>query len=116
MSPQNPLAATIEVLTSSVTRGDALPYRITKIGSVDLICGLQYRLERDSTDGWIHVNPGMAFRAIGFGVPPGENRELTAMIPAEGPAGLYRLSTSVSSNHAHGNHQLSVHFDVHPAC
>jgi hypothetical protein len=116
MSPPSPLAATIEVLTPSVGPGDELPYRITNVGSIDLICGLQYRLERETTDGWIHMNPGMAFRAIGFGVPPGENRELTAMIPAKGPAGRYRLSAAMTGDHAQGNPRLSVRFDVHPVC
>jgi hypothetical protein len=105
----------MEVLTRSARPGDELPYRITNIGSVDLICGLQYRLERESANGWIHMNPGMAFRAIGFGVPPGQNRELIAIIPADSPIGLYRLNTSVNSDHAQGNLPLSVRFDVHPA-
>lgn len=51
----------MKVLIWSVAPGDDLPYRITNTGSVELICGVAYRMERETSDGWIHMNPGMAF-------------------------------------------------------
>lgn len=82
--PTDQLAATIELLDTQISPGDELRYKINNTGSLDLICGLPYRLERETTGGWVPMNPEMAFRAIGFGVLPGESRELTATIPVEG--------------------------------
>lgn len=112
MFAQNRLAATIEVLGTHVGPGDELGYRINNTGSVELICGLAYRLERKTSDGWVHTNPGMAFRLIGFGVLPGQGRELSAMIPADALGGSYRISTSVTSDHVEGAVRLSARFHV----
>jgi uncharacterized membrane protein len=114
VSAEGRLSATMEVLTRSVRPGDELPYRITNTGSVELICGVGYRMERETSDGWIHMNPGMAFRSIGFGVLPGEHRDLSAMVPADAPAGSYRISTSVTSDHVEGVVRLSAGFEVQP--
>jgi hypothetical protein len=107
------LAATLEVLSPDVRPGDTLRYRINNTGSIELICGLGYRLERKTTEGWVLMNPGMAFRAIGFGVLPDERRELRATIPAHAAVGPYRISTSVNSDHLDGTLRLSADFDVH---
>src|SRR5947209_8961884 len=80
---RNRLAATLEVLSPDVRPGDTLRYRINNTGSIALICGLGYRLERKTAEGWVLMNPGMAFRAIGFGVLPDESRELRATVPAD---------------------------------
>jgi hypothetical protein len=109
------LAATLEVLTPHVAPGDALSYRIVNTGSVGLICGLAYSLERESDAGWVLMNPDMPFRAIGFRVRPGESRKLQAVIPGDAPAGRYRITTRVNSDHADGPLLLSADLRVHPS-
>lgn len=112
VSTGNRFAATLEVLSLDVRPGDTLLYRINNTGFIELICGVGYRLERKTADGWILMNPGMAFQAIGLSVLPDENRELRAMIPADAPPGLYRISTSVNSDHAARTLGLSAGFGV----
>ena len=112
MSRPSGLEAVIELLATTVRPGDELGYRINNTGSVQLICGLPYCLEQETSDEWVPMNEGMAFRLIGFGVLPGESRELKVRIPADAPAGSYRLSTSVTSDHVRGAIRLSAHFDV----
>jgi uncharacterized membrane protein len=113
VSTENRLEATIAVTDTNVGAGDELRYRINNTGTVPLICGLSYRLERETVKGWVPMNPGMAFRAIGFGVLPGEGRELRATIPRDGPSGSYRISTSVRSDHVEGDVRLCARLHVH---
>jgi hypothetical protein len=112
MSSEHDARATIEVLRPSAQPGDELPYRINNTGSVELLCGLAHSLELETDDGWVQMNPSMAFPAIGFRVFPNESRELRARIPANAPAGTYRLSTSVTSYHARDWFRLSASFEV----
>jgi uncharacterized membrane protein len=103
----------MELLRVSVSAGEEVQYRIKNIGSVELICGLGYGLERETGYGSIHLNPGMAFPAVGLGISPGRHRDLTARVPVDAPAGRYRIGTSVSSDHAKEIVRLSARFDVH---
>jgi hypothetical protein len=103
VSTESRLEATIEVIDTNIGAGDEFRYRINNIGTVPLICGLSYRLERETAKGWVPMNPRTGFRAIGFGVLPGEGPELRATIPRDGPSGPYRISTSVRSDHVEGD-------------
>jgi hypothetical protein len=114
MCPQNGLGAVIELGTATARPGEPLGYRIVNTGAVPLICGLPYRLERETSSGWILMNPGMAFRLMGFGVAPGLSHGLRAAIPADAPPGRYRISASVTSDHAAGTIHTSALFDVRP--
>jgi hypothetical protein len=87
-------------------------YRINNTGSVGLICGRAYGLERKTDAGWVLMNRDMPFRAIGFRVLPGESRELQAVIPGDAPLGSYRLRTSVRSDHVARTVHLSAGFEV----
>jgi hypothetical protein len=113
VSAESRLSATIEVLVRTVRAGDQLPYRINNTGAVDLICGMGYSMERATGEGWVLVNPDMAFQTIGLGILPGEHRDLIARVPGGAAAGSYRLSTSVTSNHVEGPLRLSADFEVH---
>jgi len=110
MCPQDGLGAVIEL--AAARPGEPLGYRIVNTGAVRLICGLPYRLERETRSGWILMNPDMAFRLMGFGVAPGLSHELRATIPTDAPPGRYRISASVTSDHAPGTLQMSALFDV----
>jgi hypothetical protein len=88
--------AVIELPMTSVGPGDDLTYRLHNTGSVELICGVGYQLERESNGQWLPAGPPMWFPAIGLIVRPGEHRQLTAKIPADAPDGLYRINTSLS--------------------
>jgi hypothetical protein len=112
MAAEKRFDAMMEVRPAEVGPGQIVPYRIVNTGTVDLICGLAYRLERRADDTWVCMNPGMAFRAIGFGVSPGHYRELQARIPADAPPGLYRLIASAGSDHVSGRVEVSGQFSV----
>jgi hypothetical protein len=90
------LAARLE-LVGAPNRGGALAYRIVNTGAARLLCGCSYRLERQDGSEWVAMNPGMAFRTIGFGVDPGNERQLLLSVPADAPPGHYRIGTSVRS-------------------
>jgi hypothetical protein len=118
MSSKGGLSAKIELPAPAVRAGDRLEYSIVNTGSVELICGLPYRLERYADNAWILMNPNMAFALPGFGVKPGQTHLLTALVPAIAPAGKYRISTSVATNPLDEGHgarsvQISAQFDVH---
>lgn len=68
MTGENRLDATMEVVLPGVGPGEVVPYRIVNTGTVDLICGLPYRLERQADDGWVLMNPGMHFRLRGISI------------------------------------------------
>ena len=96
------LAAELELAAPRVRPGGQLGYRIVNSGSVTLVCGVGYSLERETTDGWTLENPRMAFPAIGLLVEPGASRELRANIPNHAAAGRYRIGTSVHTGHGEG--------------
>jgi hypothetical protein len=101
------------VLASEVARpGEKLPYAILNTGGLGLLCGLAYLLERFDGQGWVALNAGQAFRAIGFPVEPEERKELLAEIPIDAVAGLYRISTRVFGRHAPPALRLSGTFEV----
>lgn len=106
------LRAELEVDGRAVSPGQTLRYQIHNTGTIELICGVGYRLERASGDEWLHVNAGMAFVAIGFGVQPGERRELAASMPADAGTGRYRISTTVASDHVGGSVEIAAEFNV----
>jgi uncharacterized membrane protein len=112
---ENRPQARLEVLPEDLRPCDEVGYRITNTGTVDLVCGLPYRLERESPTGWVHVNEGMRFRLIGFGVRPGESHGLSAQIPPDAGPGRYRLSASVHSDHGNRSAHLSAEFHVQPS-
>ena len=112
MAGENRLGAAMEVVSPDVRAGELVPYRIINTGTVDLICGLPYRLERQTDNVWLPMNAGMPFRLIGFGVSPGHYRELQARVPNDAPTGLYRLIASVGSDHVSGRVEVSAHFSV----
>lgn len=89
------LDARLDLSDSSVIRGEDLSYTIVNTGTDRLICGVGYRLERQDKGEWIAMNLRTAFRAIGFILAPGEERQLRAAIPPTARAGQYRISTSV---------------------
>lgn len=108
----NDLASKIVVLGGPIRVGDTMRYRIANTGSIELICGVGYGLDRKTSEGWTAMNPGMAFPAIGLAALPNKNRELRATIPAQAPPGVYRISTTVNSGHAAKTLWLSTEFDV----
>jgi hypothetical protein len=113
VTAQGRLHASLEVMSLEVGAGGELRYRIRNMGDVRLICGLHYRLERKVGENeWMLMNAGVLFRTIGFGVDPGQYKELTARIPADAPAGLYRLLASVGSDHVPGRVEASAEFRV----
>jgi hypothetical protein len=110
---RNRLAATIELVAEVIRRGARLRYRISNTSSVELIGGLEYRLERENSDSWVRTNPGVPFAAVGFPLLPGESRELSATTPADGPAGSYRISAWPNGVPPIGGHvRVSVRFEV----
>jgi len=115
MADEKRLDAVMDLLPADVPPGEVAPYRIVNTGSVDLICGLPYRLERQTDDGWLWMNEGMAFRLIGFRVSPGHYRELEARVPEDAPPGPYRLIASVTSDHVSGRVEVSGRFSVSTA-
>lgn len=112
MTREDRLDAQMKVLVADARPGEVVPYQIVNSGTVQLMCGLPYRLERQTGDSWEQVNAGMAFRLMGFGVAPGQHRELHARIPDDAPAGQYRLTTSVPSDHVSGRMEVSTRFLV----
>jgi hypothetical protein len=112
MCPHDALGAEIRLVGPTARPGEASAYSIVNTGSVPLICGLRYRLERETSDGWVVMNPGMAFRLIGFAVLPGQARELKASIPPDAPTGVYRIRVSVTSDHADGALDLTAAFEI----
>jgi hypothetical protein len=82
------LASKIVVLGGPIRAGDTMRYRIANTGSIELICGVGYGLERKSSEGWTAMNPGMAFPAIGLALLPNKSRELRTTIPAQAPPGV----------------------------
>lgn len=112
MTAANRLDAAMQVMRPQARPGQVVPYRIINTGNVELICGFAYRLERETAESWVHMNPRMAFRLIGFGVSPGQYRELDARIPDDAPAGSYRLVASVGSDHTGGTVEVSAEFAV----
>jgi uncharacterized membrane protein len=112
MPGEDRLEAEMEVVLREVRPGERVPYRIVNTGSVELTCGLAYRLERKADHEWVHMNAGMAFRLIGFGVSPGHYRELDARIPEDAQPGEYRLIASVSSDRLAGDVALSAQLSV----
>jgi hypothetical protein len=114
MTGDGGLSAKLELLNATRRPGQKLGYKIANTGSVELTCGLLYRLERYADGGWITMNSEAAFRLIGFGVGPGQSRDLDATIPLGAPAGLYRISTSVTTDHGGGAADLAAEFEVSP--
>jgi hypothetical protein len=112
MATESRLDAAMEVVLQDVQPGEVVPYRIVNTGTINLICGLRYRLERQTDDGWVPMNAGMPFRLIGFGVLPGEWHELRARIPDDAPGGLYRLIASVGSDHVSGRVEICGEFSI----
>lgn len=112
MATESRLDAAMEVVSQDVQPGEVVPYRIVNTGTINLICGLPYRLERQTDDGWAPMNAGMPFRLIGFGVRPGRCHELRARIPDDAPGGLYRLIASVGSDHVSGRVEISGEFSI----
>jgi hypothetical protein len=108
-----PVLAGELVLAPDVARpGEKLPYAIVNTGTVALMCGHPYLLERWDEESWVAVNPDMAFTLQGYGVVPGGRKELTAEIPTDAVAGLYRISTRVFGRHAPPALRLSGTFEV----
>lgn len=89
------LDARLELGRGEVGAGDTLAYEIANKGTATLVCGYAYRLERQDERGWTVINQGMAFRAIGLLVEPGNKRQLKAEIPVGTKSGDYRISTTV---------------------
>lgn len=112
MTADNRLDAAMEIVPPGARPGEVVPYRIINTGTVDLICGLSYRLERQTAESWVPMNARLAFPLIGFGVSPGQYRELGARLPDDAPAGSYRLVASVGSDHASGRAEVSAKFAV----
>jgi hypothetical protein len=112
MATENRLDAAMEVVLPDVRQGGVVPYRIVNTGTINVICGSPYRLERQTDDGWMPVNGGMPFRLIGFGVRPGRCHELQARIPDDAPGGLYRLVASVGSDHVSGRVEICGEFSI----
>jgi uncharacterized membrane protein len=96
---------------SALPDGD-LDYAIVNTGNAELTCGLAYRLEREAGAQWQAMNDRMIFRAIGFRVPPGDRKQLTARIPPHAPAGRYRITTSVIALPQRDRIELSADFQV----
>lgn len=97
---------------TEVRPGELVPCRIVNTDTVELICGLAYRLEHHTDDAWVHMNAGMAFWLIGFGVSPGQYCELDALIPGDAAPGQYRFIASVSSDQVSGRVEVSGQFSV----
>lgn len=89
------LAARLELGSSEIRVGEDLAYAIVNEGAARLVCGYAYRLEHRNEQGWTGINRGMAFRAVGLLVDPGDTRQLLAKIPAGTQPGQYRISTTV---------------------
>jgi hypothetical protein len=105
---QDGLDAELELAAPCVRPGEQLGYRIVNSGSVALVCGVGYSLERETADGWILENPRMAFPLIGLQVQPGASREPRADIPSRAAAGRYRISTSVHTGHGEGLREVKL--------
>jgi hypothetical protein len=84
----------IQLVAATARPGEASAYRIVN-ARADLRIPL--RLERETSDGWVLMNTGVAFRLIGFGVLRGQAWELQPPIPTDAPAGVYRIRTSVTT-------------------
>jgi hypothetical protein len=112
---QPDLAADLALGSDRVGPGEELPYAVVNTGAVGLICGHSYLLERWNEQNWVAVNPDMAFILIGYGVDPGGRKALTAQIPSDAVAGLYRISASVSGRHGAPALRLSGTFEVIPS-
>jgi hypothetical protein len=95
VSDQPKLAGRLDLASSEAFRGRELACTIVNTGPERFVCGLGYRLERETDGGWVLANPGEAFAAVGFPVEPGHEHGLTVRIPVNALPGHYRVLTSV---------------------
>lgn len=78
--------------------GGRLGYVIINTGTVPVILGAAYGLERRVASGWEDVAIPYAFPAWGLRLPPRSGRELVARIPERAQPGRHRLRVRLSAD------------------
>lgn len=94
------LAGRIDADVLSVEPGGRLEYAVVNCGGVPILFGEAYELDRLSTSGWLHVPLPWGFRLIGYGLSPGDRRQMTAPIPDDAAAGRYRVRKQLRADPA----------------
>ena len=83
--------ARLSLGAASVARGGTLPYKVINLGKACITEGAPYLLDHQEGDGSWTTLPPPPFPMYAVLVPPGTSYDKQASIPADAPAGTYRL-------------------------
>ena len=98
LGPTTSAGAQIQLGATSVPAGGTLPYKLLNGGTGCLGTGVGFTLEHQEADGtFTRVTLPYMFIAIGLMIPPRGSRDFSATIPADAPAGTYRITHEGSS-------------------
>ena len=85
------LAARLELAGATAAPGGGLLYSVINTGSLPIMLGAEYVLERATDGGWERVPFPRAFPLWGRRLAPGARSELTARVWEQAQPGRYRL-------------------------
>jgi hypothetical protein len=78
--------------------GERIAYSLVNRGLAAAVWGAAFRLERREGDRWVPSGPTDASRAVGYGLSPGQEKELSLAIPDDAQPGRYRVSKDVATH------------------
>ena len=85
------LAARLELAAATAAPGGSLVYSVINTGSLPIMLGAAYTLERATRDGWERAPFPRAFPLWGLRLEAGARCELTARVWEQAQPGRYRL-------------------------
>lgn len=108
--------ARLDLHTTSAVPGDRLEYSVTNTGSLPILAGEAFGLDRLQENDWVPVEVPCMFRAWGRRLNSGESVALTARIPDGTPAGRYRLNKRLAVDRdPHPGYEWIAHHDIPPS-
>jgi hypothetical protein len=85
------ISARLELPVTRAVPGGGLVYVIINTGTVPVVLGAAYGLERRGASGWEDLPVPYAFPLWGLRLQSGSRREMVARIPEHAQAGRHRL-------------------------